>query len=227
MRQHVQLSEQIRPCETLACCWDVQQPANKPPTETISVAPRLKRPHWDWQTRVLTPLSPVGLLPGRVIPVTGSLVASLPSAWRYRVRVGTGWPDVSILGLAEIESWIYATSISGWQHVQLSVRIRPWETWTGWDREFDMQLLSQCGSKCCADPSLRDTTCCWDVKQLTTVSSTQVISVAPWFRRPHRDWQTLGSNPPFLCRAASRSSHTSDLKNWFSGGGQLARRLAL
>ena len=28
MWQHVQLSEQIRPCDTLACCWDVKQPTN-------------------------------------------------------------------------------------------------------------------------------------------------------------------------------------------------------
>ena len=27
--QHIKLSEQIRPWDTLACCWDVKQPANK------------------------------------------------------------------------------------------------------------------------------------------------------------------------------------------------------
>ena len=27
--QHVKLSEQIRPRDTLACCWDVKQPTNK------------------------------------------------------------------------------------------------------------------------------------------------------------------------------------------------------
>ena len=27
--QHVQLSEQIRPWDTLACCWDVRQPTNR------------------------------------------------------------------------------------------------------------------------------------------------------------------------------------------------------
>ena len=27
--QHVQLSEQTRPWDTLACCWDVKQPTNK------------------------------------------------------------------------------------------------------------------------------------------------------------------------------------------------------
>ena len=29
MWQHVELSEQIRPWDTLACCWDVKQPSNK------------------------------------------------------------------------------------------------------------------------------------------------------------------------------------------------------
>ena len=29
MWQHVQLSEQVRPRDTLACCWDVKQPTNQ------------------------------------------------------------------------------------------------------------------------------------------------------------------------------------------------------
>ena len=29
VRQHVKLSEQIRPWDTLACCWDVKQPTNQ------------------------------------------------------------------------------------------------------------------------------------------------------------------------------------------------------
>ena len=32
MWQHVKLSEQIRPWDTLACCWDVRQPTNKQTT---------------------------------------------------------------------------------------------------------------------------------------------------------------------------------------------------
>ena len=31
--QHVKLSEQIRPWDTLACCWDVKQPTNQSPTD--------------------------------------------------------------------------------------------------------------------------------------------------------------------------------------------------
>ena len=36
----------------------------------------------------------------------GTLVATLPGAWRYRVSSGTGRPGVSILWLGELESWI-------------------------------------------------------------------------------------------------------------------------
>ena len=36
----------------------------------------------------------------------GTPVATLPGAWRYRVSAGTGRPDVSILWLGEVESWI-------------------------------------------------------------------------------------------------------------------------
>ena len=49
------------------------------------------------------PAVPVNLFPDRVTPVTckmGTPVAALPGAWRYNVSVGTGWPGVSILGLA-------------------------------------------------------------------------------------------------------------------------------
>ena len=37
---------------------------------------------------------------------TGTPVATLPGAWRYRVSTGTGWPGVSILWLGEVERWI-------------------------------------------------------------------------------------------------------------------------
>ena len=33
--QHVQLSEQIRPWDTLACCWDVKHPTNKQTKEDL------------------------------------------------------------------------------------------------------------------------------------------------------------------------------------------------
>ena len=38
---------------------------------------------------------------------TGTPVATLPGTWHYRVSAGTGRPSVSILWLAEVESWIF------------------------------------------------------------------------------------------------------------------------
>ena len=37
---------------------------------------------------------------------TSDLKIGTPGAWRYRVSAGTGWPDVSILWLGEMESLI-------------------------------------------------------------------------------------------------------------------------
>ena len=45
----------------------------------------------------------------------GTLVATLPGAWCYRVSTGTGWPGVSILWLGEVERLICNFSV--WQHV--------------------------------------------------------------------------------------------------------------
>ena len=70
----------------------------------------------------------------------GTPVATLPGAWRYRVSGGTGRPGVSILWRWKVGS---AASISVWQHVKLSVQIRPWDTLA----------------------------CCWDVKQPTNKHS--------------------------------------------------------
>ena len=66
----------------------------------------------------------------------GTLVATLPGAWRYGVSTGTVRSGVSILWLGEVEVGS-ATSISVWQQVKLSEQIRPWDTLA----------------------------CCWDVKQ--------------------------------------------------------------
>ena len=41
---------------------------------------------------------------------TGTLVATLPGAWHYRVSAGTSWPGVSILWLGE-------------EHIHTSARI--------------------------------------------------------------------------------------------------------
>ena len=43
---------------------------------------------------------------------TGTPVATLQGAWRYRVSTGTGWPCVSILWLGEVESLICSFYLS-------------------------------------------------------------------------------------------------------------------
>ena len=63
-------------------------------------------------------------------------MATLPGSWHYRVSAGTGRPGVSILWLGEGESWIC--------NFYLSVAARK-IVW--------------------ADPALRYTRICWDVKQ--------------------------------------------------------------
>ena len=67
---------------------------------------------------------------------TGTPVAILPDALHSRVSTGIGWASVSILWLSQMECWS-ATSISVWQHVNLSEQIYLWETLA----------------------------CCWDAKQ--------------------------------------------------------------
>ena len=43
VRQHVILPEQIRPWDTLTCCWDVKQPTNKPNYKLCMVTRTLSR----------------------------------------------------------------------------------------------------------------------------------------------------------------------------------------
>ena len=56
----------------------------------------------------------------------GTPVATLPGAWRYRVRVGTGRPGVSILWLGEVESLIcnFCLSVA----TSTVVFADPWDT---------------------------------------------------------------------------------------------------
>ena len=56
----------------------------------------------------------------------GTPVVTLPSIWHERVSTGTGWLGGSIQWHGEID-WS-ATSISVWQHEQLSEQIHPWDT---------------------------------------------------------------------------------------------------
>ena len=88
--------------------------------------------------RVRIPLAP-GFFRGRHTSdlKIGTPVATLPSAWRYRVSTGTGRPGVSILWPGEVERWScnFYLSVAACKIKQ----IRPWDTLA----------------------------CCWDVKQPT------------------------------------------------------------
>ena len=54
----------------------------------------------------------VGIFPGRVILKTGTPVDILPGTWHCGVYTETCWPGVSILGLGEIECWIFNFCLS-------------------------------------------------------------------------------------------------------------------
>ena len=68
----------------------------------------------------------------------GTPVATLPGACRYRVSAGTGQPGVSILWLGEM-----------------------------WSLICDFYLSVAARKIVCADPTLRYTRICWDIKQPT------------------------------------------------------------
>ena len=57
---------------------------------------------------------------------TGTPVATLPGAWRYRVSAGTGWPGVSILWLGEMESLIcnFYLSVAARKIVEADLSLR-------------------------------------------------------------------------------------------------------
>ena len=75
--------------------------------------------------------------------------ATLPGAWRYRTSAWTGWPRISILRLGEAET---ATSVSVWQHIDLSKQIRP----------------------------LNALACCWGVKQQTNQPPPPTTTAHNW-----------------------------------------------
>ena len=98
----MQLSEQIHPSNTLACCWDVEQPTNKqtPPCLPDRLVGLVVR-HLPQERKVLgSNPACAGIFSGssHISDLNiGTPVATLPGAWRYRVSAGTGWPGVSIL----------------------------------------------------------------------------------------------------------------------------------
>ena len=96
---------------------------------TTLLASWLRRPPWEWQTQVRILLSAWGL---SGLGHTSDLkidtpVATLSGTWRYRVSTGTGGPGVLILWLGEMKNWS-VTSVLVWQQLQLSQKIRPWDT---------------------------------------------------------------------------------------------------
>ena len=89
--QHVNLSEQIRPWDTLACCWDVKQPTNKQPsfrtweisgddcvllgyhwpgTQTCRSCLARRCPWNFWKERMTTVCTPAGPLEQLYCPIT-------------------------------------------------------------------------------------------------------------------------------------------------------------
>ena len=78
-------------------------------------------------------------------------MATLPGTWRYRVSAGTGWGDVSILWLGEMESLIC--------NFCLSVAARKIEQSHPWD------TLG----------------CCWDVKQPTNKQTNHCLCLTDPF----------------------------------------------
>ena len=150
--QHINFSEQIRPWDTLACCWDVKQPTNKQNlvfsttlnhqdlhsrnclVGLVVKASALRTEDWRFESRLQQNFSRSSHTCDLKI---GSLVATLPGAWCYRVSTETGRPSVSILWLSDVESLrcnFYLSVAAG-----KIEQTRPWD------------ILA----------------CCWDVKQPT------------------------------------------------------------
>ena len=102
MWQHVKLSVQIRPWNTLACeRGRLRNKLNKQKS-ALPVPPR---------ERKIPGSNPAcaGIFSGSSHTSDfkiGTQVATLPGAWRYRVSTGTGRPGVSILWLGEEEGLI-------------------------------------------------------------------------------------------------------------------------
>ena len=70
---------------------------NPPQVRTASLAQWLRCTPREWKIQGSIPACAVGIFCGQVTFKIGTSEASLPGAWRYRVRVGTGWFGVSIL----------------------------------------------------------------------------------------------------------------------------------
>ena len=83
--QHVKLSVQIRPWDTLACCWDVKQPTNKHCASRAGIPlPRTRTPgsfFSMWQNAYLHRLFPCLHSPQKELRVGTSAAMQVSSYW--------------------------------------------------------------------------------------------------------------------------------------------------
>ena len=136
-------------------------------------------------------------------------VATLPGAWRDRMRAGTGWPGVCILWV-RWEAWS-AASISVWQHVKWSEQIGPWDTSrgvTGRDTAFWGQQTAL-GHVMSRQGAWRDVTQLSEVNKLPKVMSCHVKG------RDGTGHSFLRStNCPRSCHVTSRGVTGQDTAFW-------------
>ena len=119
--QHVKLSEQIRPWDTLACCWDVKQPTNKQSSSAFDLMVALTRSSLPWVLHtwmsgpnpLQTPRArywgthklaiSAALLAGGVSRTAGNVLVFGPPLHRGTERRSlrqSSWDDYSILKLS-------------------------------------------------------------------------------------------------------------------------------
>ena len=136
-------------------------------------------------------------------------MATLPSAWRYRVSAGTGWPGVRILWLGEMDSLILV-----WQHVNLSEQIRPWDTLTHcWDVKQATNILFP---HLLLIHQMETPVSAIEIKHLSDF----VVKYPPWEQvikdcsQWHRKWNT--------CGCPARFSGVGSILLWDSGRGDFS-----
>ena len=131
--QHVKLSVQIRPWDTLACCWDVKQPTNKQKMFVSCVdtqgghsayrlvglvvrPPRPERQTWVWsplESQFVNSLQLSHCLTGLVVEVSASKAAWSPSSHTSDKKIGTY--KATLPG-----AWRYRVSAgTGWSSVSM------------------------------------------------------------------------------------------------------------
>ena len=141
------LSSQIRPWDTLACCWDVKQQTNKlcllqlwPLSSFFSLSALSTHMHTASHTSHFSPF-----LPPRWPSGKASASRAEDPGFESRLR----WDFFGV----ESYQWLKNWHSSGYPARRLVLWGQRWDwsarcqyTVTGWGRTFDLQLLSQCGS---------------------------------------------------------------------------------